>query len=539
MPGSFVARESDSGPFSALAPSQARSILEIGSVDNTADVNKPVSSATQAALDAKAPINSPTFTGTVGGVTKAMVGLANVDNTSDADKPVSTATQTALDAKAPTSNPTFTGTVSGVTKVMVGLGNVDNTSDADKPISTAAQTVFDDITEQFTFVGQTAGEIASQAFASPGLTTSAWTSSLLGRASSLPQLLIGSAATSDQYGTVWEIAGADFGAAYLDVARRADFLLIPGRIYRVRMILERSVDPVDPLSDGVEVRVQNLSKTHTNVSNVRIGAAHTVTVLGGALDVSFTVSREPPPGITVDYESPATTRYIRPYLRIFGGAPQVCRVALIEVEDVTLAEELRQRLAQTETVEIANLALSTSEAEFGETIAPSVTWDIVGTAPVGALSIRINGSPAIPLAVDAVSYSAPNATADTTYTVSITNAATAAVESASISLDFKHPNFWGASASAALDAAAVLALDNTELANSRPKAFNVEATAEYVFFAYPATYGLPTDYRLYGFSTDPVVTTVSVTTPGGATLNYRVLRTPETLTDPAVAVEVL
>lgn len=35
-------------------------------------------------------------------VTKAQVGLGNVDNTSDANKPVSTATQTALDGKVPT-----------------------------------------------------------------------------------------------------------------------------------------------------------------------------------------------------------------------------------------------------------------------------------------------------------------------------------------------------------------------------------------------------------------------------------------------------
>ena len=46
-----------------------------------------------------APIASPTFTGTVGGITKSMVGLGNVDNTTDANKPVSTATQTALDLK--------------------------------------------------------------------------------------------------------------------------------------------------------------------------------------------------------------------------------------------------------------------------------------------------------------------------------------------------------------------------------------------------------------------------------------------------------
>lgn len=73
-------------------------------------------------------------------VTKSMVGLGNVDNTSDVNKPISTATQTALDAKAPIASPTFTGTVSGITKSMVGLGNVDNTSDLNKPISTATQT---------------------------------------------------------------------------------------------------------------------------------------------------------------------------------------------------------------------------------------------------------------------------------------------------------------------------------------------------------------------------------------------------------------
>lgn len=38
------------------------------------------------------------------GVTKAQVGLGNVDNTSDANKPISTATQTALNGKANTSH---------------------------------------------------------------------------------------------------------------------------------------------------------------------------------------------------------------------------------------------------------------------------------------------------------------------------------------------------------------------------------------------------------------------------------------------------
>jgi len=84
-----------------------------------------VTSAIQTQIDSKlnsataastyAPIASPTFTGTVSGVSKSMVGLGNVDNTSDANKPVSTATQTALDAKLSLSGGTMTGalTLSG------------------------------------------------------------------------------------------------------------------------------------------------------------------------------------------------------------------------------------------------------------------------------------------------------------------------------------------------------------------------------------------------------------------------------------------
>jgi hypothetical protein len=47
-------------------------------------------------------LSSPTFTGTVSGITKGMVALGRVDNTSDEDKPVSTFQQTALDLKVDT-----------------------------------------------------------------------------------------------------------------------------------------------------------------------------------------------------------------------------------------------------------------------------------------------------------------------------------------------------------------------------------------------------------------------------------------------------
>jgi hypothetical protein len=113
-----------------------------GLTATTAELNyvDGVTSAIQTQIDSKAPTNSPTFTGTVAGITKSMVGLGNVDNTSDVNKPVSDATQVLINQKAALNSPSFTGTVSGITKSMVGLGNVDNTSDANKPISSATQT---------------------------------------------------------------------------------------------------------------------------------------------------------------------------------------------------------------------------------------------------------------------------------------------------------------------------------------------------------------------------------------------------------------
>lgn len=129
--------------FTGTVSGVTAAMVGLGNVTNTADSAKPVSTAQQTALDAKAPLASPAFTGTVTGISKAMVGLGSVDNTADSAKPVSTTQQTALDAKAPLASPTFTGTVSGISSTMVGLGNVNNTADSAKPVSTAQQTALD------------------------------------------------------------------------------------------------------------------------------------------------------------------------------------------------------------------------------------------------------------------------------------------------------------------------------------------------------------------------------------------------------------
>jgi hypothetical protein len=74
------------------------------------------------------------------GIVKGDVGLGSVDNTSDVNKPISSATQTALNLKANTS--ALAAVAFSGLKADVGLSNVDNTSDVNKPVSTAAQTAY-------------------------------------------------------------------------------------------------------------------------------------------------------------------------------------------------------------------------------------------------------------------------------------------------------------------------------------------------------------------------------------------------------------
>lgn len=114
-----------------------------GITAHKADKNNPhgVTAAQAGAVPTSRKVNGHALSNDVT-VTKSDVGLENADNTADEDKPVSTAVQTALNGKVPTTRKVNGHALSAdvaVTKSDVGLGNVDNTSDANKPVSTATQ----------------------------------------------------------------------------------------------------------------------------------------------------------------------------------------------------------------------------------------------------------------------------------------------------------------------------------------------------------------------------------------------------------------
>jgi hypothetical protein len=158
---SFLGRDTaGTGNVEVLSAASVKTILALDNVENksSSTIRSEITSSNVTTALTYTPTSITGLTGVQStsdiktglSLVKGDVGLGSVDNTSDLDKPVSTATQTALDGKedtitATTSADYYRGdkTFATLDKTAVGLGNIDNTSDANKPISTATQTALD------------------------------------------------------------------------------------------------------------------------------------------------------------------------------------------------------------------------------------------------------------------------------------------------------------------------------------------------------------------------------------------------------------
>lgn len=211
-------------------------------------------------------------------VTKAQVGLGSVDNTADKDKPISTATQTALNGKqaslsaaqlaAANSGITSAKVTEynnhlankenphGVTKAQVGLGNVDNTADSEKPVSTKQQA---ELNKKLNTAGGTVtGNLAVQGDLSVSGTTKTEHAEDLavdnpvivtnGKKADLGALLAGLAInknSTETYGIMYEPATdtVKFGAGTLDDDKHFSFNAGEGLPLAIR-------DDSDDFTDG-------------------------------------------------------------------------------------------------------------------------------------------------------------------------------------------------------------------------------------------------------------------------------------------------
>jgi hypothetical protein len=80
-----------------------------GAVLYKADKDNPTFTGLEANFNCLVKFNGNAQGQKVSGLSKSDIGLSNVDNTSDASKPISTATQSALDLKANKDSPTLHG----------------------------------------------------------------------------------------------------------------------------------------------------------------------------------------------------------------------------------------------------------------------------------------------------------------------------------------------------------------------------------------------------------------------------------------------
>ena len=143
----------------------------------------------------------------------------------------------------------------------------------------------------------------------------AWTSDLTGEPEDRTEIAIGTVTNVTGNGGILVISGGDYSVS-TDVAPRRVFR-VEDRIYRVRVSMQRIVDPSDPSGHAVELRMQNLTAAKASVSNVVLNLFDGLDVLAasGVVTYEMTIGRS---GSGADYEVPATCIYVVPFLRIYG-----------------------------------------------------------------------------------------------------------------------------------------------------------------------------------------------------------------------------
>lgn len=121
-----------------------KTAIGLSNVDNTSDVNKPISTLVQAALDLKAN-QSTTYTKTEADTLLSAKQNSDADLSTIASINVNTGSGVLASDGSGWIYKTYSAlkTAMAFVKGDVGLGNVDNTSDANKPVSTAQQAALD------------------------------------------------------------------------------------------------------------------------------------------------------------------------------------------------------------------------------------------------------------------------------------------------------------------------------------------------------------------------------------------------------------
>jgi hypothetical protein len=173
------------------------------------------------------------------------------------------------------------------------------------------------------------------------------------------------------------------------------------------------------------------------------------------------------------------------------------------------------------TPDITNFTITPSIVEIGTVITnATLNWNLNKTFT--SLSIN-NGVGVITPSLLTLALSGLSLSSNTTYT--ITGGDGTNTDSASASLNFRSRRWWGTSALDTFTGADILDLQNSELATNRQQTRVINGSGNYIWFAFPTSFGIPT-YNVNGLpNTAFTRTTVSHTNAAGNTQDYYVIRT--------------
>lgn len=302
--------------------------VELGNVDNTSDANKPISTATAAALAAKAPLASPTFTGVPAAPTAATNDVSTqIATTANAQAKVNivAASVAAVQADADQALADAAAAQAGATQAIAAAAAAQ--ADADAAQADADQALIDAV--------PVPSLVAAARTDRPGEAVRLYGETKTGAPDDVtfidPTWITNSAA-----GAVVRVDGTATENDPQTIAPAGVFAMESGRVYEVRYKVQRQTDPADPLNDAVSLGIRWLLNTKAGVAS---GGTTTVenialVVADGVQERIVTVAVSGRDG--VDYNAPAGTVYFRPFVDLFGGTG-VTDIIVIDVVRTTVA----------------------------------------------------------------------------------------------------------------------------------------------------------------------------------------------------------
>ncbi len=229
----------------------------------------------------------------------------------------------------------------------------------------------------------------------PGESVLGFTQSLAGGDPALLPRLPISLITFADAGFVARVTGAAI------VAERSLRAIEPGRLYKVRFVVQRRVDTTDPSNDGVVLAIAWYDQAHNALAgasaSTQMQTLTAFTTGSGRTEVFKDIARAA--GTLVDFVAPAGAIYARAFVQTFGNLCQtdveICTVSDIS-DQTTTSVDVTATNARVAAIESLNLGARTTALESAVTAPNSLSYPTQGaavaaTVPATVLVVRLLG----------------------------------------------------------------------------------------------------------------------------------------------------